>query len=78
MESPVHPLSALFAQLGLESDSASIEQFIERHRPLAPELKLADAEFWSKAQSQLLREAVSNDADWAEVVDELDALLRHK
>ena len=77
MESPVHPLSALFAQLGLEYDSVSIEQFIETHRPLAPEVKLADAAFWNESQRQLLRESVSNDADWAEVVDELDALLRH-
>ncbi len=35
MESPVHDLPALFKQLGLADDHASIETFIKRHSPLA-------------------------------------------
>ncbi|WP_041522353.1 DUF2789 domain-containing protein [Gilvimarinus agarilyticus] len=77
MESPVHPLSALFDQLGLPSNPEAIEQFIASHRPMAADVKLADAPFWSDSQQRFLQQAISDDADWAEVVDELDALLRH-
>ncbi|KAA3652121.1 MAG: DUF2789 domain-containing protein [Proteobacteria bacterium] len=76
METPIHPLSALFAQLGLPNDSASIDAFIARHAPLAGEVKLAEAPFWSPAQASFLREEIAEDADWAEVVDTLDARLR--
>ncbi|ROM77370.1 hypothetical protein BK654_11155 [Pseudomonas brassicacearum] len=76
MESPIHSLPALFKQLGLLDDAVSIDQFIATHSPLKPELHLADAFFWSVAQQQLLREEILEDADWAEVVDQLNVLLR--
>lgn len=76
MESPVHDLPALFKQLGLASDTASIERFIRNHSPLAPACKLADAPFWSPAQAAFLREEILEDADWAEVVDQLNVQLR--
>ena len=76
MESPVHALSDLFRQLGLPDDAASIEQFIATHRPLAPHVPLAEACCWSAAQAEFLREQLSADADWAEIVDSLDARLR--
>jgi len=37
---------------------------------------LADAPFWSPAQSRFLREGIADNADWAQVVSELDASLR--
>ncbi|MBP5150317.1 DUF2789 family protein, partial [Pseudomonas protegens] len=46
------------------------------HSPLKPELHLADAFFWSESQADFLRTEVLDDADWAEVVDQLDVLLR--
>ena len=76
MEPPVHNLQSLFKQLGLPDDPASIDQFVAVHSPLKPELKLADAFFWTPAQSAFLREEKRKDADWAEWVDELDVLLR--
>ncbi|WP_061238507.1 DUF2789 domain-containing protein [Ectopseudomonas composti] len=76
MESPVHDLPALFKQLGLADDHASIETFIKRHSPLADDRKLADAAFWSPAQAAFLREEILEDADWAEVVDQLNVRLR--
>ena len=39
-------------------------------------MDLADAFFWSPSQAELLREEILDDADWAEVVDQLDVLLR--
>ncbi|MEW6693366.1 MAG: DUF2789 domain-containing protein [Pseudomonadota bacterium] len=76
MESPFHRLSDLFAQLGLPTDEASMRAFIARHAPLAPEVALADAPWWTPAQARFLREALCQDADWAEPVEQLDALLR--
>lgn len=68
-------LSALFLQLGLPEDDASISEFIENH-PLKPDIKLADAPFWSASQSGFLKSAIEEDSDWAEAVDHLDAELR--
>ena len=76
MENPTHSLSSLFKQLGLADDAESIDKFIATHSPLKPELHLADAFFWNPSQADLLRNEVLEDADWAEVVDQLDVLLR--
>ncbi|WP_346798423.1 DUF2789 domain-containing protein [Halomonas sp. Bachu 37] len=77
MEQPVHHFSELFEQLGLPSDAASIERFISRNSPLPPNMSLSEAPCWNEGQAELLREAVQEDADWAEVVDHLDASM-HK
>lgn len=76
MESPMHTMSNLFAQLGLPSDSDSIEAFIASHRPLAESTTLANAPFWTPAQASFLREELAEDADWAELVDQLSTRLR--
>jgi hypothetical protein len=71
-----HRFCELFQQLGLPSDEAGIAAFIQRHSPLDPETRLEEAAFWTPAQSALLREQLLNDADWAEVVDQLNLALR--
>ena len=76
MDTSVHSLSTLFEQLGLPSTAAAIELFIALHQPLPPETRLAEALFWNKAQRAFLEEAISEDADWAELVDQLDARFR--
>jgi hypothetical protein len=38
---------------------------------------LQDAPFWSESQSHFLEEGLEEDSDWAEIIDELDAMLRH-
>ena len=75
MESPIHRLGDLFRQLGLPDDPAAIENFIATHRPLPAGVALADAPFWTPSQAQFLREEISDDADWAELVDSLGSLL---
>lgn len=77
MDTTKHTLTTLFEQLGLPSDEASIEDFIARHAPLPAEIALQDAPFWSDSQSHFLEEGLEDDSDWAEVIDELDAQLRH-
>ena len=76
MEPSVHSLRNLFEQLGLPGGEADIERFVATHRPLAAGILLAEAPFWSAAQAQFLREEVAEDADWAEIVDQLNLMLR--
>lgn len=76
MEMPMHRFSDLFAQLGLADDAAGIDDFLQRHAPLPAATALADAPFWSPSQARLLREEIQEDADWAELVDQLDVALR--
>jgi Protein of unknown function (DUF2789) len=71
-----HTLEVLFAQLGLPNSASDIELFIAKHRPLPEHILLADASFWSSGQAQFLREEITEDAEWAEVVDQLDVMLR--
>lgn len=76
MDTLIHRFHDLFAQLGLPNDAASIEQFIASHRPLAAGVPLSEASFWSAAQTAFLREACTQDADWAALADQLNLALR--
>jgi len=76
MEKPVHLFTELFSQLGLPAELNAINHFIDIHTPLAPDIMLADAPFWTPAQAAFLREEILEDADWAEVIDQLNTPLR--
>ncbi|RCW74616.1 DUF2789 domain-containing protein [Pseudorhodoferax soli] len=76
MDLSTHTMHDLFDQLGLASDEAAVQQFITRHRPVPEATALPDAAFWTPAQAQFLREQWQRDADWAEVVDQLNIALR--
>ena len=76
MDLSVHRFTELFAQLGLPPDDQTIRQFIAAHSPLAADIVLADAPFWTAGQAAFLREEISRDADWAELVDQLNVALR--
>ncbi|WP_028866145.1 DUF2789 family protein [Psychromonas aquimarina] len=78
MEMQNHPLSSLFDQLGLDSSEQDIFDFITEYGPFLRTEELHHACFWSESQAAFLKEAKSDDADWAEVVDQLDAMLRAK
>ena len=77
MESTMHTLNNLFAQLGLPSDDCAIESFIKTHGYLATNISLSEAPLWTPAQAAFLCEEIMNDADWAEVIDLLNTML-HK
>ncbi len=49
MEQPSHDIETLFDQLGLPSDGKAIDEFIIAH-PLAQDIKLVEADFWSDQQ----------------------------
>ena len=68
--------SNLFAQLGLPADDSAISHFIAAHSPMPPHQRLDQAPFWNPSQAAFLREEILEDGDWAEVVDQLNLLLR--
>ena len=76
MENFEHTLSALFAQLGLDSAPEDIDKFIHTHRPIPDSVPLPDADCWTESQAAFLRESIGEDSDWAEMVDQLDSRLR--
>lgn len=76
MQAQQHTMSNLFAQLGLPSEEAAVEDFIATHRPLENGIALYRAPFWSDAQRAFLKEEIIEDADWAAVIDELNGRLR--
>ena len=76
MEKLFPRFSELFAQLGLSSTPTDIQKFLTQHSPLAFNIRLQDAAFWTPAQSSLLQELLQEDANWAEVVDQLSLALR--
>ena len=76
MDAPIHTIASLFDQLGLESSEQAIDEFIRSHQPLPASTELHSAGFWSESQSAFLKQVKDEDADWAEVVDQLDARLR--
>ena len=75
MNKPMHHFKDLFAQLGLPSDELGIKHFIATHAPVPENLRLAEAPFWTPAQAAFLREAILQDSDWVELVDQLSIAL---
>ena len=71
-----HDLAELFAQLGLPNGADAIARFVATHRPLPDATRLADAAFWTPAQAQFLGEEITEDADWAPAIDQLNVMLR--
>ena len=76
MEPPIHNLNSLFDQLGLDSTDAAIEDFIKSNRPLPGNIELHNADFWSSSQASFLKQVKDKDADWAEIVDQLNTMVR--
>ena len=66
----------LFEQLGLPSHQKAIDEFIQVHSGLAQRTHIEDAEFWSTQQADFIRNALGEDAEWAELIDQLNILLR--
>jgi hypothetical protein len=76
MEQSQHSFSELFRQLGLPADRAYIEKFICDHKPLEPSVMISAAPFWNQSQKEFLKKSLQEDADWAPMVDQLNAELR--
>ncbi len=76
MEDGLHSMTHLFVQLGLPSEPADIQAFLDAGRPLPAHLRLDEAPFWTPPQAAFLREQVQEDADWSGIIDRLDSALR--
>ena len=68
-------MTNLFLQLGLDATPEGVARFISEHH-LSDEVNVLNADFWSEAQRQLLKEMLCSDGEWALVVDQLNEALR--
>jgi len=78
MERTEFVMRSLFDQLGQASDHDSIQRFIDSRRPLAGDVRLHEAPFWTTSQAAFLREAILDDAEWAVVVEALNGELHRR
>ncbi|NMP33284.1 DUF2789 domain-containing protein [Thalassotalea sp. M1531] len=76
MDTFEHNMANLFAQLGLANSSQDIDKFIAENKGLPSNVSLAKANFWNSSQASFITQAINEDADWAEVVDILNSMLR--
>lgn len=67
-------MTNLFLQLGLDASEQGIAQFIQGHQ-LAAGVRVADAPYWNAGQREFLAEQLKDDAQWAEIVDQLNEAL---
>ena len=70
-------LKLLFDQLGLDSDQASMDQFVATHQ-LPEGVMMHEADFWNDSQRDFIVSHWRKDDDWSLVIDELSELLSHK
>jgi hypothetical protein len=76
METPIHSIVSLFDQLGLDSSEEGVDNFIEKNGLLLGNKELHKASFWNSSQASFLKQALDEDADWVEIVNQLDVMLR--
>lgn len=74
MDTSVHSLRGLFAQLGLDNTEQAMADFIRQHR-LSAQQAIQDAPFWNSAQAGFIRESMKQDAEWSDAIDKLNTLL---
>ncbi|UJF23398.1 DUF2789 domain-containing protein [Shewanella sp. OMA3-2] len=75
MDTTTTDLNHLFMQLGLAYEEHEVTAFIASHQ-IDKHTLLVDAPFWTTAQKTFLQEALNEDAQWSEVIDQLDVMLR--
>ena len=71
---PEYNMNELFAQLGLECSDEAIDTFIENNQ-LAKDEKLIEAKIWTYSQRAFLQEEWEKDAQWVEVIDDLNVRM---
>lgn len=71
---PDYSMNDLFAQLGLDSSDAAIDDFVAKHQ-LAADDKLIESDVWDEKQRMFLQEEWQKDAAWVELIDELNVRM---
>ncbi len=69
-------MKTLFEQMGMDSSIVGMNKFLREHRLFEHQV-IAQADFWTPSQAAFIVEAIAQDSDWSELVDQLDAALRH-
>ncbi|MBB1361555.1 MULTISPECIES: DUF2789 domain-containing protein [unclassified Shewanella] len=77
MDTTSNDLSHLFKQLGLPHDQEGIDDFVIQNK-LDKHTLITDADCWNSGQKAFLKEALLQDAQWSEVIDQLDVMMRAK
>jgi len=75
METADHRMRDLFKQLGLADGPDDVARFIAQHQGVCRHGSLLHAPIWNPSQLAFLKEAIAQDADWAEVAERLQASL---
>ena len=75
MDTTPQDLNHLFEQLGIESSEENIDRFIAESM-IPNNVLLYEADFWTESQKSFLKEAIDEDAQWSELIDHLDVLIR--
>ncbi|BDX06328.1 DUF2789 family protein [Planctobacterium marinum] len=68
-------LKDLFSQLGLDSSDEGMDYFIYQNNGLPEEVHIEDAEFWTDSQRAFIKSELEDDAEWCELIDQLNAML---
>ena len=76
MDSSHHTLAGLFSELGLENNQENITNFLIQHNGIPSDIRLDKADIWSHDQAEFLKDSLTDNSDWAAVVEMLDTLLR--
>ncbi|MDN3452632.1 MULTISPECIES: DUF2789 domain-containing protein [unclassified Psychrobacter] len=71
---PEYNMNELFAQLGLDSSDEAIDKFVTEHQ-LSSEEKLTESSIWTDNQRMFLQEEWQKDAEWVEVIDDLNVRM---
>ncbi|GGB62284.1 DUF2789 domain-containing protein [Shewanella inventionis] len=75
MDTTENDLGHLFKQLGLGYTQQEIDSFVSRNK-VNKDTLLIDADCWNHSQRAFLKEALNEDAQWSEIIDQLDVMMR--
>ena len=76
MDTSEHAFRSLFVQLGLNSSNEAIAEFVSSHKLTGSE-SIDEADFWTPAQAEFIRESWLDDSDWAGVIEQLNTALHN-
>jgi hypothetical protein len=74
MDMSTNNIETLFAQLGLDNSAEAMTQFVTSHR-LPKDVSVNNAPYWNDGQRHFLQDALRQDSEWSEVVDQLNVML---
>ncbi len=74
MDMSANNLETLFAQLGLNNSQEAMTRFAASHM-LPKDVYVNNAPYWNDGQRHFLQDALRQDSEWSEAVDQLNILL---